>query len=113
MNKKKLTTQITDGGYSENLYTKIPCTIGYVYMRVEVDGKVKPCCISRVSTGNITKSSVNEIWHGKRQQAFREKLEKINVDHFHQHDPEWAFCQQCSHSSFNRENAEILNKKLK
>ena len=113
MSDKKLTTQITDGGFSENIYKKIPCTIGYVYMRVEVDGRVKPCCISRVATGNMNDNSAAEIWHGKRQQAFREKLEKINVDHFHQYDPEWTFCQQCSHRITNIQNAEILNKKLK
>lgn len=105
----KIFVATTDGGYSEKLYEKIPCTIGYVYLRLEVDGTIRPCCISRVSTGNLNESSVEEIWHGGRQNAFRDKLMRINEDHFFKKDPEWAFCQQCSHKKANMDNFKLMS----
>ena len=103
---------ITDGGFSTKLYEQIPCTIGYVYMRVEVDGTVRPCCIARVHTGDLTESSMEEVWHGARQNAFRNKLSRIHKDHFHKKDPDWAFCQQCSHKQANIKNQKIIEESL-
>ena len=95
-----------DGGLSQALYTSIPCTIGYNYARIEVDGSMKLCCVSHHEIGNIYESSFDEIWQSNRAEAFRKKLLKIDQDQFHLSDPEWGYCRHCSHVSINRENAE-------
>jgi MoaA/NifB/PqqE/SkfB family radical SAM enzyme len=97
-----------DGGITQNLYTKIPCTIGYTYSRIEVDGTMKLCCVSNHTIGNINDGSFEEVWQGPRAEAFRKKLLQINRDHFHLDQAEWGYCRHCSHVSINRENAEYL-----
>ena len=91
-----------------SLYTRIPCTVGYSYIRFEVSGEVRPCCIAKYPIGNSARDSWRSIWRSSAYQAFRMKLGRIHRDRFHLQDPEFAFCLQCSHTQLNRTNAEIL-----
>jgi len=96
-----------DGGLKKDLYKKIPCTVGYTYARFEVDGTLRPCCIAKYGSGNLnnTKDSWLEIWHGLPQNNFRQKTGRIHEEHFHENDPEWGFCNHCSHRFLNQRNA--------
>lgn len=106
--KRKTVAPTRDGGHADDLYLKIPCTVGLNYARIEVDGTVKPCCIARHGIGNLNTSSWSEIWHGAQAQRFREKTGKIHEEGFHLTDPEWGFCRQCSHRRINTDNARAL-----
>lgn len=88
--------------YKSDLYSKIPCRIGYTYSRIEVSGIVKPCCVSRHSVGDLNNNSFEKIWNGASMLTFRNKLGRIRQEKFHQKDPQWAFCQHCSHTTANK-----------
>jgi wyosine [tRNA(Phe)-imidazoG37] synthetase (radical SAM superfamily) len=91
------------GGNSADLYSRIPCRIGYRYVRFEVDGAIRPCCIAKYPLGNTKSASFSEIWHGSSYMAFREKMQLISKQKFHLKDREWFFCQQCTHQQINRD----------
>jgi MoaA/NifB/PqqE/SkfB family radical SAM enzyme len=90
------------------LYDQIPCTVGYQYMRFEVSGDVRPCCISKYPIGLIQNASWRSIWRSAAYQAFRLRMSKIHNQKFHRTDPEFAFCLQCSHVHLNFHNAQLL-----
>ncbi len=101
---------ILNGGLPSQLFSKIPCTVGYSYLRFEVDGNIKPCCIAKYPVGHISKNDWRLTWHSVAMAAFRNKTAKINKDLFHLSDPEWLFCQQCSHITLNKRNYAALTR---
>ncbi|MGZ3787085.1 MAG: SPASM domain-containing protein [Bacteriovorax sp.] len=94
-----------------DLYQAIPCTVGFTYVRFEVDGSVKPCCISPFQMGNINNAGLDEIWHSHRYYAWREKFLKIHTSRFHLKDHEFSFCQICPHVPINMESSRLLSMK--
>ena len=100
--------EVGDGGRSTDLYTKIPCTIGYTYIRFQVDGTVKSCCIAKHEIGSVQDQKWFDVWHSLAYASFRQKLARIHKERFHLIDPEWAFCQQCSHVKNNIRQASAL-----
>lgn len=97
-----------DGDLAADLYSRIPCTVGYQYARIGVDGRVKSCCVAKHQTGDLNKSTWSEFWHGTEVHRFREKTGQIHKEQFHKTDREWGFCNQCSHISINFEAARVL-----
>ncbi len=95
------------------MYNKIPCRIGYNYIRFQVDGDVRACCIAKYPIGEIRTKTWKVVWRSTAYSAFRSKMLKINTDHFHQYDPEFAFCLQCSHTPHNLESENLLQKARK
>lgn len=91
-------------------YSNNPCTIGYSYIRFMVDGSILPCCVAKHDMGNLKEQDWRDVWHSGGYENFRRKLFRIHKDRFHTNDPEWAFCQQCSHISLNRELNDLLEK---
>jgi Iron-sulfur cluster-binding domain len=80
-----------------DLYSESPCLIGYAYMRIELSGDARSCCIAKHPIGSLNEKSWREIWRSEAYGAFRAKMLKIQEEKFHLEDPEYAFCQQCSH----------------
>lgn len=115
MNNKKLSDTnelkigVANGDLASDFYQKSPCTIGYSYLRIEVDGLIRACCIARYPVGHTSQESWQDTWNSRRMDAFRDKMKTINKTHFHLHDPEWGFCQQCSHFKLNMENNDLIN----
>lgn len=107
--KDKLKIGVMDGGASLDFYQQNPCTAPYHYTRLEVSGEVRGCCIQKHHLGTTDKKTWSEIWHGQTFEAFRAKMKTIHETHFHLKDPEWGFCQQCSHRHLNENNAKLLN----
>lgn len=101
---------VANGGVPSDLYSQIPCTIGYSYIRFEVNGNILPCCIAKHPIGATQKNDWRDVWHSGALQAFRRKLSHIHLERFHLTDSEWIFCQQCSHVGINEKNAELLKK---
>lgn len=80
-----------------DLYSTHPCMIGYAYMRLEVSGAARSCCIAKHSIGSLEDRTWREIWRSEAYAAFRAKMLRIPEEKFHLKDPEYLFCQQCSH----------------
>lgn len=111
MSKKEqedLKIGIMNGEVAADFYQKNPCTVGYSYMRLEVSGAIKGCCVAKYALGDATKQNWQNIWNSREFESFREKMKTINQTHFHLKDPEWGFCQQCSHRFINTDNARLL-----
>jgi radical SAM protein with 4Fe4S-binding SPASM domain len=99
---------VANGDVPTNLYQNIPCTVGYSYIRFEVSGNIVPCCIAKHKIGDIKTSDWRDVWHSGAFDSFRRKMSRIHLDRFHLTDPEWTFCQQCSHVPMNVSNATML-----
>jgi hypothetical protein len=111
--EKKSTTKEThigvmNAGSPAKLYSTIPCTIGYSYIRFEVNGSVRACCVAKYTIGDLGKNNWRDIWRSTAYYLFRAKMMRINKDRFHLSDPEYMFCQQCSHIPPNVVNANRL-----
>ena len=94
-----------NGNLPAELFQQIPCTIGFTYARFEVDGSVKPCCVSPRGLGNINDTDFSEIWHSAEYNAWRAKFLMIHKKKFHLHDKEFSFCQICPHIPINKSTA--------
>lgn len=98
---------VQNGNYVTDLYRSIPCTVGYSYVRIEVSGEIRACCVALYPIGT---QNWKKTWRSSAYQAFRQKMKRIHEEQFHLKDPEFLFCQQCSHREINQANAELLNK---
>jgi MoaA/NifB/PqqE/SkfB family radical SAM enzyme len=92
-----------------NFYKNNVCMIGYSYVRYLIDGSIRPCCIYEKSMGNTNHQSWEDIWHSDEYENFRHKMLTIHRDHFHLFDPQWTFCQQCSHMALNEKSNALLS----
>jgi radical SAM protein with 4Fe4S-binding SPASM domain len=99
-----------NGGVPRDFYKENPCLIGLSYLRVSVDGSILPCCISKYEVGAADYNDWREVWHSGAYENFRQKMKRISTDHFHLSDPDWTFCQQCSHMSSNQEANKLISK---
>lgn len=81
------------------------CLEPWFHMYVEVDGAVRPCCVSPGLGENINEKSLKDIWFGERFSQFRESI-------LHKNYP--SSCNQCNANliCFSRELQVILRKKL-
>jgi len=92
---------IENHGVPNKIYQKIPCLIGFSYMRIEVNGDVRACCSSPINMGNIYKKPIKEIWLSMQYNMWRSKFKKIHKEHFHLKNKEFSFCQTCPHLDSN------------
>lgn len=84
-----------------NFYKKNKCYIGFDYLRIDVEGKVLPCCVSPYNFPNDG-LVLDRIWFSERFDAFRNKLKRIDEEQFFTKDQEWTFCQYCPHMEINK-----------
>lgn len=68
--RKKLNTQ--------ELYLNIPCYLGWLALRIDLDGSVYPCCRSYDSLGNIYEQDFDYIWNSKAYGHWRKTAKAIN-----------------------------------
>ncbi len=94
---------VSTAGAKSSFYDTLSCHIALEYVRIEVDGKVLPCCISNHALASLKGESFFELWTNGAFETFRSKLARINVEKFHRTDPQWYFCEQCVHTDLNRE----------
>ncbi|MFA6237016.1 MAG: SPASM domain-containing protein [Bacteriovorax sp.] len=99
---------LSNGQLPGDLYQTIPCTVGFTYVRFEVDGSVKPCCAAPVHFGNVNSSKLDDIWHSDGFYTWREKFLNIERTSFHLKDTEYGFCQICPHVPINVKASRLL-----
>lgn len=101
---------VQNASYPSKFYSVSPCLVGYTYMRLMVDGNILPCCVAKHEVGDVHNSDWRDVWHSGGYENFRKKMARIHVDKFHLYDPEWSFCQQCSHLPMNQRSTDLLKK---
>jgi len=99
---------LMNGGVPSDLYQKISCRIAYNYMRFQVNGEVRACCIAKYPIGEVRTQTWRKVWRSTAYAAFREKMKKIAIQQFHLTDPEFQFCQTCSHIPINLESEKLM-----
>jgi radical SAM protein with 4Fe4S-binding SPASM domain len=55
-----------------------PCPIAFNGLFINSDGSVKPCCKSWYVFGNLHENSLEEIWHGRKAQLLRERINRLD-----------------------------------
>lgn len=65
--------------YEHKIIDRVPCTVGWTYARITVDGNVIPCCkASEFSLGNLHQDSFDRIWHAPLYSEFRQKAKELS-----------------------------------
>jgi len=95
---------VQNAGIPLKLYDKVPCNIGREYIRFGVNGEVWPCCISKYPISHNGSNGILTNWHSSKLAHFRKVTENLPNSKLHRTDPDWAFCQQCSHTEINQKN---------
>lgn len=103
---------VSTAGSKSSFYDSLGCHIALEYVRIEVDGKVLPCCISNHALAELSNQSFFDMWTNGNFETFRSKLARIHIDKFHRTDPQWYFCEQCVHTELNREFHLFAGRKL-
>lgn len=65
--------KIENETYSSEVLDDIPCYVGWVFLTIDVNGNVLPCCRcdNDKPMGNIYKNNLTEIWNSKAYKEFR------------------------------------------
>jgi MoaA/NifB/PqqE/SkfB family radical SAM enzyme len=58
-------------------YRAVPCAIGWVSARVDVDGRVYPCCRCNEPLGNAFDAGFEAAWRGEAYRRFRRSALRI------------------------------------
>jgi hypothetical protein len=106
----ELKLEVVNGDVPSSFYARSPCLIGFNYIRFEVSGEIAPCCIAKHRIGSAYDQDWRDVWFSGAYENFRKKMARIHVDRFHLTDPEWTFCQQCSHLDQNQQKNKLLEK---
>jgi radical SAM protein with 4Fe4S-binding SPASM domain len=81
-----------------SVYQIIPCYYGWLWMRINADGLVYPCCRCYEPLGDIYKENLRDIWNGYRYNRFRQEAIQLN----HRRTPVHSCdCYSCSHFTGN------------
>ena len=90
---------LSSGKYSDTLYKKIPCYVGWSYARILINGNVIPCCgcFSKV-LGNIYKDGFDEIWKSDNYAGFRTLSRRITCSNG---EISGCSCRSCIHAGSN------------
>lgn len=73
---------VSTGDYDKQAVDKIPCYVGWMFIRVLPNGDISPCCRAvKKPMGNLLKQSFEQIWNSKRYMEFREKALTLPKSH--------------------------------
>ncbi|MDP8253474.1 MAG: radical SAM protein [Candidatus Kaelpia aquatica] len=79
---ERLSLNNTVGDYDKKRIDRIPCYVGWYFLRILADGSAVPCCrgVDYVM-GNINSSSLSDIWYSKEYNGFRHRAKNFKKDH--------------------------------
>ncbi|MFH1478205.1 MAG: radical SAM protein [Candidatus Omnitrophota bacterium] len=91
---------LISGDYTSDIYSRMPCYIGWIYSRILCDGNVVPCCgCCSYIIGNLHNNTFKEIWNSEIYREFRKKT--IEIVENPSIKAECA-CHTCVHVGSNR-----------
>jgi len=85
------------------LKNKSICTLPWTGFELEPNGIVKNCIISKTELGNINKSNIKDIIHGKENVELKESMLKDRMP---------SNCSGCYHQEKNRSNLSSISSRL-
>ncbi|UCD81343.1 MAG: radical SAM protein [Desulfobacterales bacterium] len=91
---------------TRRLYRVIACYYGWLWVLIDSDGAVYPCCRCYESLRNTHTKNFSEIWDGKAYRQFRNEAKKINR---RKSPVEGYNCNRCSHFDGNLRVFRILH----
>ena len=63
--------------FDASILEQVPCSVGWSYARVRVDGALIPCCKAvKLPMGNVFELGLREVWFGEPMERFRRKSRK-------------------------------------
>lgn len=72
----------TNGIYNLHVVDRMPCYIGWTFVRILADGTVTPCCKGhRMDMGNLNNEKFCDIWLSKKYNNFRNKALTLPKSH--------------------------------
>lgn len=88
-----------------NKFLNVPCIEPWFHIFLEVDGNVRPCCVSSGLGENVNCKSLREIWLGERFSSFRNAIIEGKYP---------RTCEQCNANliCFSKKIQELLKEKL-
>lgn len=91
---------------TRDLYRIIPCYLGWLAVRIDLDGSVYPCCRCYESMGNAYEQDIRDIWHSNKYNKWRDTAFKINQS---KTTVEYCACQACVHHNLNTRVFKIFH----
>jgi radical SAM protein with 4Fe4S-binding SPASM domain len=85
----------------ENVWETVPCYMGWLTMRFQVNGDVVPCGVCREPLGNLHDASLAEIWNGPGYRRFR------SASHKQEDIARIARSDECGYCSYVLTNARM------
>jgi MoaA/NifB/PqqE/SkfB family radical SAM enzyme len=77
--RPKVHTPLMDSYYTPGTKLDGRCLYPFLHARVSFSGKVYFCPFIRVEVGDLTKSTLEEVWNGERYVAMRKQLLEHNI----------------------------------
>jgi len=89
----------------EQVWLRMPCYVGWHHLRVDLAGRVFSCKMCRTPIGDLTMSSLREIWNGEPLQKFRRQTRTRRRLAAFRQDCE---CEHCCHAVTNHRMQQVL-----
>ncbi|MCJ7749615.1 MAG: radical SAM protein, partial [Armatimonadetes bacterium] len=92
--------------FSADVYTPMPCYIGYIFALVTASGRIHPCCACERVVGDLKDGGFAQAWRGETYRSFRDECLDLP-----QHPPAVAgcSCMSCPYGPWNVEFHERLH----
>ena len=90
---------------TRELYSSIPCVIGYVYLEVDIDGTVRPCEESKRILGRAGNDSLRSLWRSDEYDEFRRLGRELPKGGG---PVPGCQCTECTMAPFNVDIARVL-----
>lgn len=83
---------------TKKLYRHIPCYLGWLAFRIDLDGSVYPCCRCYEPLGNIFEQEPESLWNSEVYDRWRKTAKAINK---RRTPVENCACNTCVHHNLN------------
>ncbi len=91
---------------TQELYSKIPCVVGYLYLEVDVDGTLRPCEGSGIVLGSMPRGDrLGAVWRSERLESFRRLGRGLPRTG---RPVAECLCDECTMAPFNLAVAKVL-----
>jgi len=91
---------------TRDLYRVIPCYLGWLVIRIDLDGNVYPCCRCYEALGNANDQNIMDIWNSEAYREWRKTAYKINQK---KTSIENCACHTCVHHNLNTRIFKIFH----
>jgi MoaA/NifB/PqqE/SkfB family radical SAM enzyme len=98
--RPKVHPQLMDSYYTPGSTLEGRCLYPFLHARVSFSGKVYFCPFIRVEVGDLTTSSLEEIWNGEKYVAMRKQLVNNGI---------FPVCRRCCKVELSPEPVAVPN----